>query len=60
MDGAAVVQASWDSVDVERVRTCCDPAASADLAAVLITVRGRAALLACVLSSTVADVLLPF
>ncbi|KAL4422403.1 hypothetical protein ABPG75_008600 [Micractinium tetrahymenae] len=28
---------SWDSVDVERVRTACDPAASADLAVLLIT-----------------------
>jgi protein pelota len=27
----------WDSVDAERVRTACDPAASADLAVVLIT-----------------------
>lgn len=27
----------WDSVDAERVRTACDPAASADLAVLLIT-----------------------
>ena len=27
----------WDSVDVERIRTACDPAASADLAVLLIT-----------------------
>jgi len=33
----------WDSVDVERVRTACDPAASADLAVVLITVSNRQA-----------------
>lgn len=32
----------WDSVDAERVRTACDPAASADLAVVLITVGGWA------------------
>lgn len=31
-------QDSWDSVDVERVRTACDPVASADLAVLLITV----------------------
>ncbi|GAB4814633.1 hypothetical protein N2152v2_001679 [Parachlorella kessleri] len=30
-------KALWDSVDVERVKSCSDPAASADLAAVLIT-----------------------
>lgn len=33
------LQALWDAVDVDRVKQCCDPAASADLAAVLITVR---------------------
>ena len=38
----------WDSVDTERVRGACDPAASADLAVLLITVlpspiRSRAA-----------------
>lgn len=27
----------WDALDVERIRTACDPQASADLAAVLIT-----------------------
>ena len=35
-------QDEWDAVDVERVRTACDPAASADLAVVLITVGGCA------------------
>ena len=29
----------WDALDIARVRQACDPAASADLAAVLITVR---------------------
>lgn len=33
-------KASWDSLDIERIKQACDPAASADLAAVLITVRG--------------------
>jgi len=28
----------WDLLDLERIRQACDPAASADLAAVLITV----------------------
>lgn len=28
----------WDSLDVERIRQACDPASSADLAALLITV----------------------
>lgn len=32
-------KALWDSLDVERIRAACDPQASADLAAVLITVR---------------------
>ena len=32
------VQAVWDALDIERVKTACDPGASADLAAVLITV----------------------
>lgn len=32
-------KASWDSLDIERIKQACDPAASADLAAVLITVR---------------------
>ena len=31
-------QAVWDALDIERVKTACDPGASADLAAVLITV----------------------
>ncbi|KAK9906404.1 hypothetical protein WJX75_001282 [Coccomyxa subellipsoidea] len=30
-------KASWDSLDIERIKQACDPAASADLAAVLIT-----------------------
>lgn len=30
-------KAAWDALDVERVRTACDPALTADLAAVLIT-----------------------
>ena len=30
---------AWDLLDLERIRQACDPAASADLAAVLITVR---------------------
>ena len=29
---------AWDMLDLERIRQACDPAASADLAAVLITV----------------------
>jgi len=32
-------KALWDSLDVERIRTATDPQASADLAALLITVR---------------------
>lgn len=28
----------WDALDIERIRTACDPQASADLAVVLITV----------------------
>ena len=28
---------SWDALDLERIQQACDPAASADLAAVLIT-----------------------
>ena len=31
---------NWDSLDVERIKQACDPKLSADLAAVLITVRG--------------------
>jgi protein pelota len=30
---------SWDALDIERIKQACDPAASADLAAVLITAR---------------------
>lgn len=30
---------AWDLLDLERIKQACDPAASADLAAVLITVR---------------------
>lgn len=30
----------WDSLDIERIRTATDPQASADLAALLITVGG--------------------
>lgn len=33
-----LVKAEWDSIDSERIRTACDPAASADLAVLLITV----------------------
>ena len=33
-------KATWDVLDVERLKEACDAAASADLAAVLITVRG--------------------
>lgn len=32
-------KSTWDALDVERIRTACDPKLSADLAAVLITVR---------------------
>jgi len=32
-------KALWDALDLARIREACDPAASADLAAVLITVR---------------------
>jgi len=31
-------KASWDALDIERIKQACDPAASADLAAVLIMV----------------------
>ena len=30
---------AWDLLDLERIKQACDPAASADLAAVLITVK---------------------
>ena len=33
---------AWDALDAERLRTACDPAASADLAAVLISGEGLA------------------
>lgn len=29
---------AWDLLDLERIKQACDPAASADLAAILITV----------------------
>lgn len=32
-------KAAWDALDLARIAEACDPAASADLAAVLITVR---------------------
>ena len=35
---APAVQDAWDSVDTDRIKTACDPAASADLAVLLITV----------------------
>lgn len=31
-------KAAWDALDIERIHQATDPAASADLAAVLITV----------------------
>lgn len=34
-----IAKTCWDALDVERVQSACDPQASADLAAVLITVR---------------------
>lgn len=33
-----ITKQSWDVLDLERLRQACDPSASADLAAVLITV----------------------
>ena len=33
-------KALWDALDLARIREACDPATSADLAAVLITVCG--------------------
>ena len=33
-----LAKGEWDAVDAERVRAACDPAASADLAVLLITV----------------------
>jgi len=35
-----IAKQSWDVLDLERLKQACDPAASADLAAVLITVPG--------------------
>lgn len=35
-------KACWDAIDIERIRQACDVQASADLAALLITVRLRA------------------
>lgn len=35
-----MVKSAWDAVDIERIRTATDPSLSADVAAVLITVRG--------------------
>lgn len=35
-----LVKGLWDSLDIERIRTATDPQASADLAALLITVGG--------------------
>lgn len=34
-----IYKQSWDALDLERIQQACDPAASADLAAVLITVQ---------------------
>jgi hypothetical protein len=34
----SLAKACWDSLDIERLRSACDPQASADLAALLITV----------------------
>ena len=34
-------KAAWDGLDLARIREACDPAVSADLAVVLITVRCR-------------------
>jgi hypothetical protein len=34
-----IEKTSWDAVDIERIRQACDVKLSADLAAVLITVR---------------------
>lgn len=38
-----VTKESWDALDLDRLRQACDPAASADLGAVLITVSPAAA-----------------
>ena len=37
-----VIKATWDVLDIDRLKQACDPAASADLAAVLITVSASA------------------
>lgn len=37
----SIEKVAWDAVDLDRIRQCTDPAASADLAAVLITVCWR-------------------
>ena len=34
-------KALWDAVDLDRIQVACNPAARADLAAILITVRSR-------------------
>jgi len=38
---------AWDAIDIERIHQSTDPAASADLAAVLITVSTVFAFLTC-------------
>lgn len=43
----SLAKACWDSLDIERLRSACDPQASADLAALLITVRPAVAAAAC-------------
>lgn len=35
----SLAKAAWDGLDLERIREACDPAAQADLAVLLITVR---------------------
>lgn len=39
-----ITKQNWDVLDLERLRMACDPGASADLAAVLITVKHKAML----------------
>jgi protein pelota len=41
-------KALWDALDIERIATACDPQASADLAALMITVRGCVCVCVCV------------
>lgn len=36
-----VYKQTWDSLDIERIKQACDPAASADLAVLLVTVRNK-------------------